>query len=53
MQFEDRILILTPVKNAEETLETYFKNIFNLEYRHKNISLGFLESAAGIIHIRY
>ncbi len=44
MENEIKILILTPVKDAEETLESYFTNLFKLQFPHKNISLGFLES---------
>jgi hypothetical protein len=44
MQSLDQILILTPIKDAEKDLETYFRNLYNLEYPHQNISLGFLES---------
>lgn len=37
------ILILTPFKNAEASLERYFENLQNLQYPHEKISLGFLE----------
>ncbi len=39
----DKILILTPVKDAEPFLDTHFRNLENLTYPHQNISLGFLE----------
>lgn len=44
MQFRDKILILTPVKDVEAHLETYFTNLDRLFYPHELISLGFLES---------
>lgn len=40
----EKILILTPVKDAETSLETYFKSINQLTYPHQLISLAFLES---------
>ena len=39
-----KILILTPVKDAEEYVHIYFKNLYRLAFPHRNISLGFLES---------
>ncbi len=44
MESKIRILILTPVKDAEATLGSYFTNLFKLQFPHGNISLGFLES---------
>ncbi len=44
MNSQERILILTPVKDAEGSLGTYFDNLLRLTYPHANISLGFLES---------
>jgi len=44
MQSQDKILILTPVKDVEAHLETYFTNLDRLSYPHELISLGFLES---------
>jgi glycosyltransferase involved in cell wall biosynthesis len=40
----DRVLILTPVKNASPFLETYFSALEKLTYPRELISLGFLES---------
>jgi hypothetical protein len=40
----DLILILTPVKDAMESLEVYFQQIVQLSYPHDRISFGFLES---------
>ena len=39
-----KILILTPVKNAEAFLEKYFQQLFQLTYPARQISIGFLES---------
>jgi hypothetical protein len=44
---EPRILILTPVKDAEDHLLTYFKLLFDLSYPHQRISLGILEGDSG------
>ncbi len=44
MKDEIKILILTPVKDAEKILDIYFANLSKLQFPHKNISLGFLES---------
>jgi len=41
---KNKILILTPVKDAEKFLDVYFKNLYQLNFPHKNISIGFLES---------
>jgi GT2 family glycosyltransferase len=40
----NRLLILTPVKDAGPWLEGYFANLASLSYPHHLISLGFLES---------
>jgi len=42
--YTDRILILTPVKDAEQFLNDYFKSIYKLTYPHTLISVAFLES---------
>lgn len=44
MPRKEKILILTPVKDAEAFLDTYFKSMAALTYPHNLISLGFLES---------
>ncbi len=41
---EPRVLILTPVKDAEDHLLTFFRLLFDLSYPHERISLGLLES---------
>jgi glycosyltransferase involved in cell wall biosynthesis len=41
---EYKILILTPVKDAEAFLETYFQSLYQLTYPHDLVSIGFLES---------
>ncbi|KAL8709736.1 MAG: hypothetical protein Q9220_005522 [cf. Caloplaca sp. 1 TL-2023] len=41
---EDRVLILTPLKEAALYLETYFQLISNLNYPHRSIDLAFLVS---------
>jgi Anp1 len=38
------VLIATPVKNAEEYLDTYFALLGKLSYPADRLSLGFLES---------
>ncbi|MER3446042.1 MAG: hypothetical protein C4291_04045 [Candidatus Dadabacteria bacterium] len=43
MEYRDKVLILTPVKDAEAFLETYFQSLYKLTYPHNLISLGFLE----------
>jgi len=43
MQRKNNILILTPVKDAAEDLETYFENLTKLTYPHQLISIGLLE----------
>lgn len=42
--YQYKVLILTPVKDAEALLETYFKNINRLSYPPNLLSIGFLES---------
>ncbi|HWP92372.1 MAG TPA: hypothetical protein VNN20_09265 [Thermodesulfobacteriota bacterium] len=44
MEYRDRVLILTPVKDAEGFLETYVRSLYQLTYPHGLISIGFLES---------
>lgn len=44
MQRKDNVLILTPVKDAAKTLDTYFDNLTKLTYPHQLISVGLLES---------
>jgi hypothetical protein len=44
MTFEDRVFILTPVKDAEPFLENYFQGLYRLTYPRELISLGLLES---------
>jgi glycosyltransferase involved in cell wall biosynthesis len=44
MKYKDKILILTPVKDAVGFLDGYFKSLYKLIYPHSLISLGFLES---------
>jgi hypothetical protein len=44
MKYKDKVLILTPVKDAEAFLETYFQSLCRLTYPHDLISVGFLES---------
>jgi len=39
----EKILILTPLKNAESFLDGYFELLSRLTYSHDRISLGFLE----------
>jgi len=47
MNHKDRVLILTPVKDAERFLDCYFESIYRLAYPRELISLGFLESDSG------
>jgi glycosyltransferase involved in cell wall biosynthesis len=42
--YADKVLILTPLKNAESHLAEYFKLLLELTYPRSLISLGFLES---------
>jgi len=44
MKHSDQVLILTPVKDAEQFLDNYFASIYRLTYPHELTSLGFLES---------
>jgi len=44
MQHQHKILILTPVKDAEDFIDSYIQNLKKLTYSHKNISIGILES---------
>ncbi|MGH7451259.1 MAG: hypothetical protein ACRENG_07960 [bacterium] len=41
--YQEKVLILTPVKDAEVCLETYFKGLYRLAYPANLLSLGFLE----------
>ena len=41
---ESKILILTPVKNAQKHLQRYFELLFQLTYPRELISIGLLES---------
>lgn len=41
---QERVLILTPVKDAEPALPRYWELLYRLTYPHQLISLGFLES---------
>ncbi|MBI2486507.1 MAG: hypothetical protein HYW01_06045 [Deltaproteobacteria bacterium] len=44
MEYKDKVLILTPVKDAEGFLDAYFELIYGLTYPHDLISIGILES---------
>jgi len=44
MKHSDQVLILTPLKDAEKFLETYFASIYRLTYPRGLLSLAFLES---------
>jgi glycosyltransferase involved in cell wall biosynthesis len=44
MEAKDKLLILTPVKNAEHLLDNYFLSLSRLTYSHRLISLALLES---------
>ena len=44
MSHSDRILILTPVKDAAGHLSTYLKGLFSLTYPRHLVSVAFLES---------
>ncbi|MGH7791856.1 MAG: hypothetical protein ACREOB_06025, partial [Thermodesulfobacteriota bacterium] len=44
MQYKDKVLILTPVKDSEPFLDTYFKLIYGLTYPRNLLSIGILES---------
>ena len=39
----ENILVLTPAKDAEPFLDTYFENLERLSYPHGNLSLGIIE----------
>lgn len=41
---DQKVLILTPAKDAEPTLDRYFELLYSLTYPRELISLGFLES---------
>jgi hypothetical protein len=43
----ERILILTPLKNASPFLDSYFTLLDRLSYPHECLSVGFLESDSG------
>jgi hypothetical protein len=47
MNHKERVLILTPVKDASSFLEGYFKALSGLEYPHELLSIGILESDSG------
>ena len=44
MENNPKILILTPVKDAAEVLDSYFANLLRLQFPPQHLSLGFLES---------
>lgn len=44
MEYRDKILILTPVKDAAAFLEEYFVRLDRLTYPHRQLSIAFLES---------
>jgi glycosyltransferase involved in cell wall biosynthesis len=44
VEYKDKVLILTPLKNAEKFLEGYLKSIYELTYPHELLSIAFLES---------
>lgn len=44
MTYSDRVLILTPVKNAAHQLDTYLRGVLSLAYPRHLTSLAFLES---------
>ena len=44
MTQSESVLVLTPVKDAEKFLDTYFSSIYRLTYPREVISLAFLES---------
>lgn len=43
-RYRERVLILTPVKNAQFALPRYWELLYSITYPHDLISLGFLES---------
>lgn len=44
MSYREKILILTPVKDAEQFLDGYFKALSKLDYPAGQVSIGLLES---------
>lgn len=44
MERKDRVLILTPVKDAEDYIDGYFESLYQLTYPHHLISIAFMES---------
>lgn len=44
MERKDRVLILTPLKDAEDYLDGYFESLYRLTYPHHLISIALLES---------
>ena len=44
LEMPDRVLVLTPLKDAADCLEGYCARLSTLTYPHHRISLGFLES---------
>ena len=44
MSHREKLLILTPVKDARQFLDSYFKALFKLEYPADLLSIAFLES---------
>lgn len=44
MEYKDKVLILTPIKDAEKFLDGYLKSVYRLTYPHELISIAFLES---------
>jgi glycosyltransferase involved in cell wall biosynthesis len=44
MTYSDRVLVLTPVKNAAHHLQTYLRGLFSLTYPRHLLSLAFLDS---------
>jgi len=44
VEYKDKILILTPIKDAEKFLDCYRKSVYRLTYPHELISIAFLES---------
>jgi hypothetical protein len=44
LERSERILILTPVKDAARHLDAYFDNLRSLDYPHRQLSIALLES---------
>ncbi|XP_052787841.1 uncharacterized protein LOC128222768 [Mya arenaria] len=44
--YEDRIAILTPIRNADRVLRNYLDNLINLDYPHSLISVYFGEDGS-------